>query len=80
MIKCHLSRLLGERKLKVAEVARATGIGKNILHRIYKETAERIDLDVIEKLCIYLNVSVGELYEVSTSNEEKKMTPISKKD
>jgi len=68
MIKCHLSRLLGERKLKVSEVSRDTGIGKNILYRIYKETAERIDIDVIEKLCLYLNVTVGELYEV-TSDE-----------
>jgi len=68
MIKCHLSRLLGERKLKVSEVSRDTGIGKNILYRIYKETAERIDIDVIEKLCLYLDVTVGELYEV-TSDE-----------
>ena len=68
MIKCHLSRLLGERKLKVSEVSRDTGIGKNILYRIYKETAERIDIDVIEKLCLYLDITVGELYEV-TSDE-----------
>lgn len=80
MIKCHLSRLLGERKLKVAEVARSTGIGKNILHRLYKETAERIDLDVIEKLCIYLNVSVGELYEVTSPSEKKEIESVAKQD
>ena len=35
MIKCHLSRILGERKLKVAEVARDTGINqRHTLHRL----------------------------------------------
>lgn len=71
MIKCHLSRIMGERKLKVAEVSRATGIGKNILHRMYKETAERVDLDVIDKLCLYLDIRIEDLYEVidkETSN------------
>ena len=29
MIKCHLSRLMGERKLKIADVARETGLHRN---------------------------------------------------
>ncbi|HCH49495.1 MAG TPA: hypothetical protein DEV59_02155 [Proteus sp.] len=31
--------------------------------RLYNETATRIDLDVIDTLCSYLQVSVGELLE-----------------
>lgn len=68
MIKCNLSTLLGERKLKVAEVARDTGINKNTLHRLYNESATRIDLDVIEKLCLYLDIEVGQLFLI---NEER---------
>ncbi|QGS49001.1 helix-turn-helix domain-containing protein [Shewanella putrefaciens] len=64
MIKCHFSRILGEKKLKVAEVARETGINKNTLHRLYNETATRVELDVIEKLCKYLDVEIGELLEI----------------
>lgn len=64
MIKCHFSRILGEKKLKVAEVARETGINKNTLHRLYNETATRVELDVIETLCKYLNVEIGELLEI----------------
>lgn len=64
MIKCHLSTILGERKLKVAEVARETGINKNSLHRLYNETATRVDLEVVETLCVYLDINVGELFEV----------------
>lgn len=59
MIKCHLSRILGERKLKVAEIARDTEINRNTLHRLYNETATRVDLEVIEKLCRHLDIEVG---------------------
>lgn len=61
MIRCELSTLLGMKKLKVADVARDTGINKNTLHRLYNETATRVELDVVDKLCEYLNVEVGDL-------------------
>ena len=70
MIRCHLSTLLGARKLKVAEVARDTGINKNTLHRLYNETATRVDLDVIDKLCYFLNVDVQDLFEKIDSIEK----------
>ncbi len=69
MVKCHLSRILGERKLKVAEVARDTGINRNTLHRLYNETATRVDLEVIEQICRYLQIEVGDLFEVVSSDQ-----------
>ncbi len=69
MIKCHLSRILGERKLKVAEVARDTEINRNTLHRLYNETATRVDLEIIEKLCRHLDIQVGELFELVDNDE-----------
>lgn len=63
MIRCHLSRLLGERKLKISDVARATDINRGTLTRLYHETAERVEIETIEQLCRYLNVDVGELFE-----------------
>ncbi len=69
MVKCHLSRILGERKLKVAEVARDTGINRNTLHRLYNETATRVDLEVIEQVCRHLQIEVGDLFEVVDSDE-----------
>ena len=64
MIKCHLSRLMGERKLKVIDVARDTGINRGTITRLYHETATRIELDVIEELCRYLGCGVGDLLEM----------------
>lgn len=67
MIHCHLSRLLGERKLKISDVARDTGINRGTLTRLYYETAERIELDAINRLCQYLNVAVADLLEYQES-------------
>lgn len=63
MIKCNLSRLLGERKLKIADLARDTGINRGTATRLYYETAERIDIEVINALCQYFGCTVGDLLE-----------------
>ncbi len=65
MIKCHLSRLLGEKRLKVADVARDTGINRGTLTRLFHEEAERVDLATVEKLCRYLDCGIGELFELA---------------
>lgn len=64
MIKLHLSRLMGERRLKIADVARETGISRSALTRIYYEQIERLDLDTLETLCRYLQVDVAEFMEL----------------
>jgi len=63
LIKCHLSRLMGERKLKISDVARDTGLHRNTITLLYQETATRVDLDAINALCSYFHVAVGELFE-----------------
>ena len=63
MIKCHLSRLMGERKLKIADVARATGLHRNTVTLLYQETASRVDVEAMDKLCAFFGVTVGELFE-----------------
>ncbi len=61
MIRCHLSTLMGARKVKIADVFRATQISRATLTAIYYERATGIDYRTVEKLCRYLEVSVGEL-------------------
>ena len=63
MIKCHLSKIMGEKRLKIADVARETGLNRGTITRMYNETATRIELDAIETLCRYLNVKIEDLYE-----------------
>jgi putative transcriptional regulator len=63
MIKCHLSRLMGERKLKIADVSRETGLHRNTITLLYDETAVRVDLEAIDKLCALFDIPVGDLLE-----------------
>jgi len=70
-VKCHLSRILGEKRLKISEVARDTGINRGTLTRLYHETAERIELNVLASLCEYLNCSVAELLELVPDRNPK---------
>ena len=70
MIKCHLSRLMGERKLKIADVARDTGLHRNTVTLLYDETAARVDLDAINRLCRYFGIGVGDLLEYQAGDTE----------
>ncbi|TKF19485.1 helix-turn-helix transcriptional regulator [Vibrio genomosp. F6] len=69
MIKCHLSTLLGAKKLKIADVVRETGVNRSTVNRLFHETNNRIDFETLEKICLYLNCTVGELLEVRKGNE-----------
>lgn len=70
MIKCHLSRLMGEHKLKIADVARETGLHRNTVTLLYKETARRVELDAVEKLCALFGCEVGDLFEYVADNND----------
>ncbi|TXI37716.1 MAG: XRE family transcriptional regulator [Methylophilus methylotrophus] len=63
MIKCHLSRIMGEKKLRVADVARAIGVHRNAITLLYEESATRVDLETVDKLCAFLECKVSDLFE-----------------
>lgn len=63
MIRCHLSRMMGERKLKIADVARETGLHRNTITLLYNETANRVDIETIDCLCALFACEVGDLFE-----------------
>ena len=71
VIRCHLSRLMGERKMKIVDVARATGLHRNTVTLLYQESATRIDLDAIDKLCELFGCEVGQLLEFVPGATEK---------
>ena len=61
MIISNLAVLLAERKLKVADLVRSTGINKSTLYKLYNDESVRIDFETIDKICIALDVGVGDL-------------------
>lgn len=63
MVRCHLARLMGERKMKISDVLRETGLSRNTVTLMYKETAQKIDIEALDKLCHLFQCEVGELLE-----------------
>lgn len=61
MISCRLSTILGAKRLKVADLVRATGIARATLDRYYYDRVKSFDREVLEKLCQFLKVSPAEL-------------------
>jgi putative transcriptional regulator len=60
---------MGEKKLKISDVAKGTEINRGTITRLYHETAVRVDFDVLEKLCMYLDCDVSALLELELSND-----------
>ena len=63
MVTCKLSTLLGERRIKVSDVVRGTGIARATLDRYYYDNVKSFDREVLTKLCKYLKVKPGELLQ-----------------
>lgn len=69
MIRCHLARLMGEHKMKISDVATQTGLHRNTVTLLYKETAQRIDLEAMDKLCQLFDCTVADLFEYIDEKE-----------
>jgi len=63
MIRCNLSTLMGRDKLRISDVVRETGLNRSTITALYKETATRVDLPAIDRLCRLFRCQVGELFE-----------------
>lgn len=63
MIRCHLSTLMGRDKLRIADVARKTGLNRSTITALYRDTSTRVELPAVERLCILFNCKVGDLFE-----------------
>ena len=47
-----------------------TGINRGTLTRLYYETAERVEIDVLDKLCDYFGIDLPELLERTSSSDQ----------
>lgn len=62
-IKCNLSRILGERRIKMIELARQAGVAENTVRYLYHEEAKGVTFEVMDKLCTALACQPGDLFE-----------------
>ncbi len=63
MIKCRLSRLLGDRKMSVLALKRRTGLSYVTLQNLYHEKTAGVTFYTIDKICKSLECNTGDLLE-----------------
>lgn len=63
-IRCRLSRLMGEKRLKISDVVRGTGISRGTVTGLYHEKQGRVDLAVLATLCEFLECDISALLEL----------------
>jgi putative transcriptional regulator len=71
----RLSRLLGERRLSLQDVVRGTGLSRQTVHDLYHDNSSRLDLDTLNKLCAYLEVGPGDIFEWERSEGDPPPAP-----
>lgn len=71
MIKIHLSRILGEKRMSQAELARQTGIRPSTISDIYNEMTERLNIEYLDRICEYLDCSITDLIEYVPNKQKK---------
>lgn len=64
MVKIHLSRLLGERRMSQKTLSDLTGIRPNTISEWYNEITVNLKVDHIDRICEVLECSLDELIEV----------------
>ncbi|ACX51191.1 transcriptional regulator, XRE family [Ammonifex degensii KC4] len=73
MIRCKLSAILGERRIKIRELERRSGVSLNTLLSLYHERAKGVTFDVLDRICKALDIQPGDLLvRVPDEGGEKK--------
>lgn len=61
MIRIYLSRVLGEKRLSQADLARKTGIRPNTISELYHELNDRVNLNHLDKICEVLECDLTDI-------------------
>ena len=62
-IHCTLSTLMGKHRYSIQDMHMKTGLSRNTISNLYNDRATRIDYDTIDKLCVALGCSIGDLFD-----------------
>lgn len=64
MVRSHLNRLMQERQLKTAALARLAGVNRSTVSALMAQRATRVELDALERLCTVLGCGIGDLLQI----------------
>jgi DNA-binding Xre family transcriptional regulator len=70
MVKSNLKKILDERQLSVRQVAKAIDHRHESVRQLYNDELERYPRELLTKLCLFLNVTPGELLIIEKDNPD----------
>ena len=71
VLRCHLSEIMGQRKLKIVDVMNASGVGRFQVSRLYREEhMDAITLGTCNKIANGLQISLHELLSYEPKEQE----------
>lgn len=70
-IHCRLSTILGAKRLKMSDVVRGTGLARDTVRNLYYDKTRRVDYEVLEKLCDYLDCALEDILEYNKDDNSK---------
>lgn len=63
LINNKFSSIVGARRLKISDISRETGLSRTTLTQLYYDRCKYITFETLDKLCVYLGCSVGDIIE-----------------
>lgn len=69
-MKNNLSALMGAKRVRISDLHQATGISRTTLSALYHERATNVGVDILQKVCDYLQVPLSELIEYVPEQKE----------
>jgi putative transcriptional regulator len=74
-IRFKIAEVLKERSQSLYWLSRTTGISYTTLWRLTKDRALGMNFATLEKMCVALECTPGELIEIGTKEQEKQRSP-----
>lgn len=69
-VKVHLSRIMGEKRINISELAKNAEVARNTVTALYHENAKGVTFEILAKLCSALNCQPGDLLEYIPDNQD----------
>lgn len=63
MIKVHLSRIMGEKRINIAVLSRLTGLHRNGIAKLYNEETDGVKFDTLNRICEVLDCEIQDIIE-----------------
>ncbi len=69
MIKCHLSKILGAKRMSMKDLAELANISRNTVFLLYHEKTTRLDYNTLNSICGALDCQPGDILEYIPDNK-----------